>query len=63
LSRRLRSVLHRTLDQFADTRHAAWQAGRCALRATHGWQSLHDLRRFASSGGMRKSQTRTCHVR
>jgi hypothetical protein len=49
------SLLHRSLDFFADSGDAARQAGRREVRATAGRFSLRDFRTARAAGGVRES--------
>lgn len=59
----LRCMLHRTIDQLADSGHGPGQAGRCALRATGRCRPLPIVRPAGAPGSVQLAATLAGHVR
>ena len=53
----MRGVLHRTIDQLADSRHAAGQTGGSSLCATAAGLPLCAVREARAPGGLREPAT------
>lgn len=63
LPQRLRGLLHRALDHFADPGHGAGQAGRRRLRATGRRWTMQTVRRSVASRVLRFAQALRVDVR
>ena len=63
LPSRLRRLLYRAVDFVGDSRHAARQTGRCALRAAGRAQSLPHFRPAGAACSLRQPDAGTGNVR